>query len=77
VSSLSRGDCFDEISQSSGQARGVSARASEDLEVMLIVADSAQVLMDRNPCLALELGEPIKTRTRLIAAAWLASERAS
>ena len=69
MSSLSRGDFFDEISQSSGQASGVSARASEDLEVMLIVADSAQVLVDRNPCLALELGKPIKTSTRLIEAA--------
>jgi len=77
VYSLSRGDFFGEISLFSGQPSAVSVRASEDLEVMLIVADIAQALVDRKPSLARELGVTIEKRSRLIEAIRLSSRTPS
>ena len=64
--SMSRGDFFGEISLFSGKPSAVTIRASEDLEVMLIVSDIAQALVERKPSLARELGVTIEKRTRLI-----------
>lgn len=75
--SLSRGDFFGEISLFTGQPSAVSIRATEDLEVMLIVSDVAQSLVERKPSLARELGLTIETRTRLIEAARMTSTPAS
>lgn len=75
--SLSRGDFFGEISLFSGLPSGVSVRACEDLEVMLIVADIAQTLVDRKPSLARELGLTIEARSKLIEATRQASGAAS
>jgi small-conductance mechanosensitive channel len=75
--SLSRGDFFGEISLFTGQPSGVTIRATEDLEVMLIAAAMAQALVDRKPSLARELGLTIETRTKLIEATRMAATTTS
>lgn len=66
VYSLGRGDFFGEIALFSDQPSPVTVRATEDLEVTLILPDQAQALVDRKPSLARELGITIEARARLI-----------
>ncbi|MEY4352132.1 MAG: hypothetical protein RLZZ609_373 [Cyanobacteriota bacterium] len=73
VYSLGRGDFFGEIALFSDKPSPVTVRATEDLEVTLILPDQAQTLVERKPSLARELGTTIEARTRLIESARLGS----
>jgi CRP-like cAMP-binding protein len=73
VYSLARGDFFGEIALFSDKPSPVTVRATEDLEVTLILPDQAQTLVERKPSLARELGTTIEARTRLIESARLGS----
>lgn len=63
---LAKGDYFGEISLFTDQPSPVAIRATEDLEVMLILPEVAKALVERRPSLARELGLTIETRTRMI-----------
>ena len=64
--SLSKGDCFGEISLFNDRPSPVAIHATEDLEVILIIPEAAKELVDRRPSIARDLGLTIEARTRMV-----------
>lgn len=63
---LERGEFFGETSLFTGEASTVSVRAIEDLEVILIYADTANVMIESQPSLAREMGQVMEARRKAI-----------
>ena len=64
--SLSKGDCFGEISLFNDRPSPVAIHATEDLEVILIIPEVAKELVERRPSIARDLGLAIEARTRMV-----------
>ena len=60
------GDYCGEISMLGGKLSQVTTRATEDLEVMLIIADMATSLLERLPSMAVEIVITHQTRRRMV-----------
>lgn len=63
---LERGEFFGETSLFTGEPSTVSVTAIEDLEVILIYADTANIMIERQPSLAREMGQIMEARRKAI-----------
>lgn len=75
VFTLLRGEFFGEMALFTGEPSTVSVVAVDDLEVMLIYSDVANLLIERKPSLAREIGQIMEARRKAINLAKREGER--
>ncbi|HEY9703201.1 MAG TPA: cyclic nucleotide-binding domain-containing protein, partial [Allocoleopsis sp.] len=63
---LGKGEFFGEMSLFTGEPSAVTITALEDLEVLLIYADTANTMIDRQPSLAREIGQVMEARRKAV-----------
>lgn len=69
VMTLSGGEFFGEMALFTGEASKVSVSAVDDLEVMVIYSDIVNMMIERQPSLARQIGEIIEARSKAISIA--------